>query len=152
MNLDRSHFWWHGADPPRVIGEKDTTVYPEGVDVREARHERLLAEHVEADQAPFVDHLGLLAAHDVPAELVARNPCGERSGRRRDARPLRGTWDLRLCRTAIRRRTLTTVTAPTTRLTPARLAHLDRLTVLLVALVIAAHGILGYFGVEDVWP
>jgi hypothetical protein len=44
------------------------------------------------------------------------------------------------------------MTAPTTRATGTRLAHLDRLKVLLVALIIAAHGVLGYCGVDDVWP
>jgi hypothetical protein len=42
------------------------------------------------------------------------------------------------------------MTAPTTRPTRTRLDHLDRLKVLLVGLIIVAHGILGYCGVGDV--
>src|SRR5689334_13113336 len=44
------------------------------------------------------------------------------------------------------------MTTPTARPTRTRLAHLDRLKVLLVASIIAAHGALGYCGVADVWP
>ena len=47
----------------------------------------LSVEVNDPDHLPFVDHLGLLAGHDVPADLVARTRAAGAAGRRRHARP-----------------------------------------------------------------
>jgi hypothetical protein len=43
------------------------------------------------------------------------------------------------------------VTRPA-RVSGTRLAHLDRLKTVLVAVIIVAHGLLGYCAIDDVWP